>query len=76
MLGVRRIVGAAIFAAGVMGLLVLASTSVRTAAEARLVRYPDYRAGRVAFTYLGFPAIAPGIWMSISSPWTVARPRR
>jgi len=53
MLGVRRIVGAAIFAAGAMGLFVLAPTSVRTAAEARLVRYPDYRAGRVAFTYLG-----------------------
>jgi len=36
-----------------IALFVLAFTSIVVAREARLVRYPSYSNGRVAFTYLG-----------------------
>ena len=34
-------------------LLIVSAVPLRSAGEARLVRYPDYSGGRIAFTYLG-----------------------
>jgi len=53
MLRVRRLASLAVLLLTSGALLLTAQAPLRSAAEARLVRYPDYHAGRIAFTYLG-----------------------
>src|SRR5689334_2673343 len=50
---VRRFASLAVLLLTSVALLLTVPAQLRSAAEARLVRYPDYHAGRIAFTYLG-----------------------
>jgi tricorn protease len=50
---VRRLASLAVLLLTSAALLLTMPASLRSAGEARLVRYPDYHAGRIAFTYLG-----------------------
>jgi tricorn protease len=49
----RRLASLAVLLLTSGALLLTGQASLRSAAAARLVRYPDYHAGRIAFTYLG-----------------------